>query len=306
MATKQQIQQVKQNAEDSFLDENFGQLDTRGFSIGLDKLAVQYMGDAFAPDEKFAPLDETGRGHGFLKKAISEAAENDVEMQKILREHGVEDEQKPRSFNTPGYTGEMWFDRGAWHFRVESDDGEKKQFTISVADRETAAMQAARYLNKNRVSIRALSKDEELYVVRLAQMGKLEDAVNNYIAYSVPDYGRNGGIITADPRYQNVCAACAWFVFKHSTPQFQDGPEVREFMTQYVGDRPTNVEILRFAFAAWNEQQKKEERGLLLSQIDNEPPATVKAQDLNDLPDEEIDSLFHDVTRDSLRSKIRR
>ena len=306
MATKQQIQQVKQNVEDSFIDENFGQLDTRGMSISGADLALIDLRDPFRVDDQFAPLDESGRGHGFLKRAIAELADTDTEIQAELRKRGVEDESRPRSFNTPGWTGNMRFERGAWHFDVESDSGEHKQFKISVADREPAAMAAARYLNKNRVSIRALSKDEELYVARLAGMGKREEAVMNFLAYSAPNF--QGTDITSDPRYLEVCNQCAWFVFLHSTPQFQDSAEARDFINAYVGNRPITVELLQFAFAAYREHEKKEERGLILGQIeDRENGAESDGptyEQLDELDTEEISRLREATLRDRAK-KIR-
>jgi hypothetical protein len=300
------VEQIKNDAEDLFLGDDVN-LDTRGLPIGAADLALVDLRDPFVPDEKFAPIDDRSRGYGSvaLKRGIEALAEHDAETQQVLREHGVEDEHRPRQFNTPGWSGEMRFERGAWHFRVESEDGEQKQFKISVVDSETAQSQAARYLNKNSVRVRALAKDQELYVIRLAQMGKLEDAVNNYMAYSVPDYdGRNGGIITVDPRYQKLCSDCSWFIFKHSTPSFLDSPEVREFMTRFVGDRPTNVELLRFAFSAWNEAQKKEERGLILSQIETPQNEEITYEQLDQLSTEEISRLREQTLRDRAK-KVR-
>lgn len=111
----------------------------------------------------------------------------DPEIAGTLARHGVQDSRRPRQFNSPGWAGEACYSQGFWHFSVESDEGETKQFKIRSEDYEKAAMLGARYLSKSRVQLRALSKDQELYVIRLAQMGKLEDAVNNYVAYSLPD-----------------------------------------------------------------------------------------------------------------------
>jgi hypothetical protein len=304
MATKQKLEQVRKQAEDLFIEEGFGQLDVRGMSIGMDKLALIDLRDPFAVDDKFAPLDNQSKGFGSLalRRGIEELAEHDPEVQRVLREHGVEDLQRPRSFNTPGWSGEMRFNGGAWHFRVKSEDGEQKHFKIAVTDHDTAQIQAARYLNRNRVQIRALSKDQELYVARLAGMGKREEAVMNFLAYSVPDF--HGSDISTDPKYAEVCNQCAWFVFVHGTPQFQDSDEAREFMTAYIGSRPVTVELLQYAFAAYLEHQKKQERGLIFDQIDNHADTTESEptyENLDNLPDHEIERLRKETLR--LRAK---
>lgn len=304
MATKQKLEQVRQHAEDLFIEEGFGQVDTRGMSIGMDDLALIDLRDPFAVDDKFAPLDNQSKGFGSLalRRGIEELAEHDVEVQQILREHGVVDEQRPRTFNTPGWKGEMRFDRGAWHFRVESEDGDEKRFKIAVTDHETAQIQAARHLGKNRAQIHALSNEEELYVARLAGMGKREEAVMNFLAYSVPDF--RGTDISTDPKYAEVCNQCAWFVFVHGTPQFQDSEEARTFMTGYIGSRPVTVELLQYALAAYLEHQKKQERGLIFDQIDNHADTTESEptyENLDNLPDDEIERLRKETLR--LRAK---
>jgi hypothetical protein len=306
MATKtQKIQHIKQQAEDLFLEEGFGQMDTRGLPISMNELALLDLRDPFAPDEKFAPLNNQSKGFGSLalRRGIEELAERDPEVQRVLREHGVEDLQRPRSFNTPGWKGEMRFDRNAWHFTVKSEEGEQKRFKIAVTDPETAQIQAARYLDRNRVNIRALSKEEELYVARLAGMGKREDAVMNFLAYSVPDF--HGTDISTDPKYAEVCNQCAWFVFLHGTPQFQDSNEAREFMTAYIGSRPVTVELLQYAFAAYQEHQKKQERGLIFDQIENHENTSESEptyENLDALSDEEISRLRQQTLRERAKN----
>jgi hypothetical protein len=305
MATKQKLEQVRKQAEDLFIEEGFGQVDTRGMSIGMENLALIDLRDPFAVDDKFAPLDNHSKGFGSLalRRGIEELAEHDVEVQQVLREHGVVDEQRPRSFKTPGWKGEMRFDRGAWHFSVQSEEGEQKRFKIAVTDHDAAQIQAARYLGKNRVQIRALSKDEELYVARLAGMGKRSDAIMNYLAFAAPDF--RGTDISTDPKYAEVCNACAWFVFLHSTPQFQDSAETREFMTAYVGSRPVTVELLQFAFEAYRENEKRSERGLLFEQIENHENTSDSEptyENLDALSDEEISRLRQQTLRERAKN----
>ncbi len=308
--TTKTVQKVQKIAEDSFIDENFGQLDLRGMSISGADLALIDLRDPFMPDDKFAPIDSQSRGFGSvaLKRGIAELAENDAEVQKILHAHGVVNEGAPHKFFLgDGTEATVFLGRdNKWRVTANLESGQQTIKLSSANSRDGAMFGAESYFGKQRgPKIHALSKDEELYVARLAGRGKLEDAVMNYMAYAVPDF--HGTDISSDPKYLEVCNQCAWFVFVHSTPQFQDSDEAREFMTRYIGDRPITVQLLQFAFAEYKKTKEKEERGLLMNQIAHRiEPATVTGQDLDDLPDQEIDTLFHDVTRESLRSKIRR
>src|SRR5207249_11129124 len=63
--------------------------------------------------------------------------------------------------------------------------------------------------------------------------------VGNSSSRSLPNWNRYTDP-TSDPRpeIQQVMTDCAWFIFKNMTPQFKDGPDVRQFMVEHVGDRP--------------------------------------------------------------------
>lgn len=296
--TKPQVKQV----EESFLDENFGQLDLSAFP----HLSKPLPDESFE-DEKFSQVanDRPGSLRNSLTRFVNENS-TDPEITGTLRAAGIVDEGAPHKFFLgDGTEATVYIGRdGKWRVTANLESGQQSVKLSSATSRDGAMFGAESYFGKQRgPKIRRLEKDEELFVARLAGRGKLEEAVMNYMAYAVPDF--HGTDISSDPKYLEVCNACAWFVFVHSTPTFQDGDAAREFMTRYIGTRPITVQLLQFAFAEYKKTKEKEERGLLLNQIENRnESATV--QDLNDLPDEEIDTLFHDVTRASLRSKIRR
>ena len=91
---------------------------------------------------------------------------------------------------------------------------------------------------------------------------------------------------------------CAWFVFKNMTPQFKDGPDVRQFMEEHVGDRPTTVGLLQVAFKLWQDQQN----GTLQSQLfEQSREPSIEEQNLDDLSDAEIAALFQGATREHVR-----
>src|SRR5260370_32564699 len=97
MTTKAEaVKKIEDHAVDPFLEG--ANLELRGMSISGADLALVDLRDPFQVDDRFAPLDETGRGHGFLKNAIAEIAGTDPEMQAELRKRGVVDEGQPHKF----------------------------------------------------------------------------------------------------------------------------------------------------------------------------------------------------------------
>ena len=127
--------------------------------------------------------------------------------------------------------------------------------------------------------------------------------VGNSSSRSLPNWNRYTDP-TSDPRpeIQQVMTDCAWFIFKNMTPQFKDGPDVRQFMEEHVGDRPTTVGLLQVAFKLCQEQQQGELHSQLLEET-REP--SVEEQNLDDLSDAEIAALFQGATREHVRREIR-
>jgi hypothetical protein len=125
----------------------------------------------------------------------------------------------------------------------------------------------------------------------------------DYISYSLPNWNRYTDP-TSDPRpeIQQVMTDCAWFVFKNMTRQFKDGPDVRQFMEEHVGDGPTTVGLLQVAFKLWQDQQKG---GLHSQALEESREPSVEEQNLDDLSDGEIAALFRGATREHIRSEIR-
>jgi hypothetical protein len=291
------VRQIEESTVDPFLKD--ANLDTRGLPIGSADLALLDLRDPFQPDERFGGIVEENKKS--LRRAIPELAEKDAEMQAELRKRGVVDEAAPRTFNTPGWIGEMRYASGVWHFAVQNAEGQQKRFKIPVEDAEAAMMSAARYLSKNTVKIRTLSREEQLYCARLAGQGKIEDCILNYLSYSIQNYD-GATDVSIDPRYQKVCDAAAWFAFVNSTPEYQDSDEVRDFIMSYIGSRLVTVQLLRFGFKAYLENQRKSERGLLLNfETRKSASEAPNYTQLDELSTEEIDRLRTGVMKDRAR-----
>jgi hypothetical protein len=302
MTKPQVVKQIRESAEESFLDAQFGQLDLSGFPTFAEPIKEESL-----EDEKFAPLasDRPMRLRNEINRFVNQNS-NDPEIVGTLRAAGVEDQAAPHKFFLSTADEALVFlgKDNVWRVTVFFDGRQQTIKCASATSRDDAMAGANRWLNSKRgPQIRALSKDQELFIARLAGMGKREDAILNFLAYSVPDY--EGTDISSDPKYTDVCNRCAWFVFIYSTPQYSDSEAAREFMTRYVGDRPVTVQLLQFAFNAYQEHEKKAERGLLLGQIEDRENQVESDgptyEQLDDLDTETISKLREDTLR--LRAK---
>jgi hypothetical protein len=92
---------------------------------------------------------------------------------------------------------------------------------------------------------------------------------------------------------------CAWFVFINSTPEFRDGDEVRRFMQDHVGNRPTTVRLLQVAFELWQDEQRLGLHSRWLEEA-REP---VQEHNLDVLSDQEIATLLHGATREHIKAR---
>jgi len=301
MTKTQVIKRVRENAEESFLDENFGGLDLSGFPHLAEPLKEESL-----EDERFAPLsnDRPMRLRNELTRFVNQNA-SDPEIAGTLRAAGVEDLAAPHKFYIDGEEATVFLGNdNVWRVTLIIEGRQQTIKCASAKSRDEAQVGAQRWLSgKSGPKVHPLTKDQELYVARLAGMGKRAEAVMNYLAYAVPDY--QGTDIASDVKYAEVCNACAWYVFVHSTPQFQDSDEAREYMTAYVGSRPVTLELLQFAFDAYRQDKEKQERGLLFGQVDSgisrgesEGPSY---DDLDELDTKEIERLRRETLR--LRAK---
>ena len=150
---------------------------------------------------------------------------------------------------------------------------------------------------------RNLSSSELLRVGRLAQSGKVDEAIGFYLRAALDGEEPTMDMIN-DPRYRDVCDSAVWEVWENITHDYTPTPQREAFIRRHCGNRPITVPLLN---AAWAELKKREagrERSALLNQIERPEPEPVTPQQIDALDDSAVDRLYHESLRafaDSVR-----
>ena len=149
------------------------------------------------------------------------------------------------------------------------------------------------------MKIRQLTESEKLYVIRLCHLGRIDDAVSNYLLFRC-------GALDFDPvdrpEYVQVSNDCVWLVFENSVPTFTES--AREYMQQYLANRPVlNLQLLRAAFSSYELERAKADRFSLSPKPADTAPEEI---DIESLSDAEIEQLKEASMLEYARQRQRR
>jgi hypothetical protein len=89
-----------------------------------------------------------------------------------------------------------------------------------------------------------------------------ERVLDHYLYLSTGS-AKGARALALDPRYASAVSEGVYFVFAHSTPEYQETPEAKKFLKRYVGNRFVSVRLLRAGLAAY---LKAKENGELQEQ----------------------------------------
>jgi len=148
---------------------------------------------------------------------------------------------------------------------------------------------------------RNLSSSELLRVGRLAQSGKIDEAIGFYLRAALDGEEPTMDMIN-DPRYRDVCDSAVWEVWENITHDYVPAPQREAFIRRHCGNRPITVPLLN---AAWAELKKREagrERNAILNQIERPQPQPVTPQQIDALDDASVDRLYHESLAEYARS----
>jgi hypothetical protein len=144
---------------------------------------------------------------------------------------------------------------------------------------------------------RNLSERERLHVTRLAQVGRTEEAVSQYLKYAI--YGEEPSIeILHDPNYRQVCDDAVVTVFEANQADYAPTPERERYLLRYAAGRPLTLMLVEQAWRACQQHEQWHERGQILEQYqrpEQTPPPSAK--EIDALSDEQIDKLYHSSLR---------
>ena len=170
-------------------------------------------------------------------------------------------------------------------------------------DRLKGAYEALRdggYLDVPEGSTRALTSSERLHVSRLAENGRVDEALAEYLhctldgEYVTPD-------MVNDPDYLGVCNEAVYSVFTDTQFDYSPTPEREDYLSRYAGTRPLTLELLRQAWRSCQQNEQLHERSELLSPLreQDQPPTE---RELNELNDDEISRLYRSSLREYVKS----
>lgn len=216
-----------------------------------------------------------------LKQGILALANTtrDAEVTGALQRAGVEDLTNSKSFFlASGEKATVYLKGGIWRVTRYSEDGSQETVKTTAETREAAQLQAAKYFAKKTVTIRPLTPEEELYIIRLCHLGRIEDALHNYLFYRCGEVDHDP---VDDPRYVEVSNDCVWLLFEHSTPSFDEN--ARAWMEQRLANRKVlNLQLLRVAFREYEIERAKADRVSLLPRTQPAPEPEINIEDLSD------------------------
>ncbi len=146
-----------------------------------------------------------------------------------------------------------------------------------------------------RGTARNLSSSERLRVSRLAQSGRIDDAIGFYLECALPDEEPTLELIN-DPAYRDVCDSACWAVWEEIALDYVPTPQREAFLRRHVGGRPITIPLLQSAWAACQKNEEGHSRSELLGQIEH--PETQPVTTIDELSDAAVDDLY----RGSLRA----
>jgi hypothetical protein len=291
MTKPKQATQPPQRLPDPFLEG--ANLDLSGFPQLSESLASDTSDPFLQGDDVYLVAENR---HSLKAGVLALADTHDAEVQSQLKRLGIEDPTAPKHFflaSGEQATAHLGPDN-VWrvtHYR--EDDTQQTVKFPTARTREQAQTQAARHFARDTVRIKPLSPSDELYVIRLCHLRRIQDAISNYL------FSRCGALDfdpVDDPRYTPVSNECVWFVFEHSTANFTE--DARIFMQNFLANRKIlNLDLLKAAFDAYETEHAR--AGLSL--LPRQPEPTPEQIDLDSLSDEQISNLRESALREYSR-----
>jgi hypothetical protein len=164
------------------------------------------------------------------------------------------------------------------------------------------ALQEEELLDIAAGSTRALSTAERPRVTRMAQSGRVDAAIGEFLRCSLDGEEPDMDMLN-DPAYLEACNAAVYSVFTDTQLDYSTTPEREAYLMRYAGTRPLTLALLQTAWIACQANERRHERGELLNSYqhpEDTPPPTDR--ELNSLSDAEVEKLYRDSLREYVRS----
>jgi hypothetical protein len=148
--------------------------------------------------------------------------------------------------------------------------------------------------------VRNLSTAERLRVTRLAQSGRVDEAIGEHLRCAL-DGEEPGMEILNDPNYRQACDNAVWDVFADLTNDYAPTPEREAYMQRHCAGRPVTLALLESAWSACQRNEASYARHEILNQVSSEaePPTE---RELNGLSDAAVNDLYRASLREYVKS----
>lgn len=177
-------------------------------------------------------------------------------------------------------------------------------FTCENLEAAYRVLLAERELEVPKGGVKPLSEGELLSVARLAQSGRVADAIGSYLHYALPDLNaRELAKVANDPAYLDLCNDAVYAVFVNSTPDYIDRLDSHEYLERFVNGRPYTLALLAAAWVA-----RKNEVSLQMPALPSEMQPTPEniAASFEDMSAEEVESTLDATLREHARQTVGR
>lgn len=143
---------------------------------------------------------------------------------------------------------------------------------------------------------RNLTEREQLRVARMAQSGRTDEAIGEYLRCALHGEEPTLEMVT-DPAYRAVCDDAVLTVFEEVTLDYVPTPERKTYLLRHCGNRPLTLGLLQQAWRACQDNEQRHERGELLNQFQQTDSEPVSPKEIDALDDASVDRLYHDSLR---------
>lgn len=178
-------------------------------------------------------------------------------------------------------------------------------FTVANLEAVYQALNREGLLDHAAGEPRNLSERERLRVARLAQAGRVDEAISEFLRASL-DGDEPTLELLHDPRYRDLCNSAAWFVWETITEDYVPTQSREAFIRRHCGTRPITIPLLNTAWVELKKREASYARSEILGQVTRpQEPQPVTEKQIDGLTDAEVDKLYHSTLHEFARSVTR-
>jgi hypothetical protein len=166
-------------------------------------------------------------------------------------------------------------------------------FTIENLQAVYDALDREGILDKPAGEPRNLSERERLRVARLAQAGRVDEAIGEYLRCAL-DGDEPDMSLVHDPKYRGLCNDAVYEVFQNVQLDYVETAARKAYLMRFAGTRPLTIVLLQQAWKSCQENEKRRERSQLFAAPEAQP---VTEKQIEALDDSAVERLYHDSLR---------